>query len=95
MQVDIEEFKKINMRVGEVVDVEEGEADKLLIIVDAGKIKKIASSIKGYRKENLLGKKVIILDEGGKQASILIVRDRDKHSVLTVDKDVGKGAKVR
>ncbi|MBU0503535.1 MAG: methionine--tRNA ligase subunit beta [Candidatus Omnitrophota bacterium] len=64
--VNIEEFKKLELRVARVKEIQDHpNADKLyVIIVDLGdRTKQIVAGIKGsYTKEELLDKQVILVD---------------------------------
>jgi methionyl-tRNA synthetase len=106
--VEIEEFKKIDLRVGEVIKAENIEKSNKLIklIVDLGPLgqKQIIAGIKAfYSPESLLNKKIIVLSNlkpaklmGELSEGMLLAAKDDKGnlSILTVDKDVEPGAKI-
>ncbi len=63
--ISIEDFNKLDIRVGQIIDVEEHkDAKKLLILkVDTkDKVRTVVSGIKEYyKKEDLIGKKLVVL----------------------------------
>jgi methionyl-tRNA synthetase len=64
--ITIEDFKKIELRIGEIKEVQDHpDADRLYVLkVDLGeKTKQLVAGIKGsYAKEELLGKQVVVVD---------------------------------
>ncbi len=64
--INIEEFKKVELRIAQVKEVNEHpNADKLLVLtLDAGeKTKQVVAGIKSaYNKDNLVGKFVVLVD---------------------------------
>ncbi len=101
-----DDFKKIDMRVGKIVDVQEHpDADKLYVIdIDVGTEKrKIVAGIRPYyQKEELIGKLVIIVVnlEPRKirgiesQGMLLAGLDDGVLGVLTIDKNVSPGTRI-
>jgi methionyl-tRNA synthetase len=65
--VTIEDFKKIELKIGEIKEVNDHpNADRLyVIILDLGdKTKQVVAGIKGsYKKEELVGKQVVVVDD--------------------------------
>ena len=63
--ITFEEFKKVDLRIGKILEVEDHpNADKLYILtVDIGqeKRKMVAGIKKWYSKEELIGKEVVIV----------------------------------
>ncbi|ACX72675.1 methionyl-tRNA synthetase [Methanocaldococcus vulcanius M7] len=107
-QIDITYLEKIDLRVGEVVEAEDIPKSKKLLklIVDLGDEKRqIVSGIKDYYKpEELVGKKVIVVCNlkpaklcGVLSEGMILAAEDDKGNVvlLTVDKDIKAGSKVR
>ncbi|WP_456418790.1 methionine--tRNA ligase [Methanocaldococcus infernus] len=106
-EIDISYLEKIDLRVGKIVEAEDIKKSKKLLklIVDLGDEKRqIVSGIKEfYKPEELIGKKVIVvcnlkpaklcgvLSEG----MILAAEDESGVSLLTVDRDIKEGSKVR
>ena len=105
--VSIEDFNKLDLRIGKIVAVEDVEnADRLYVIkVDLGdEVKQMVAGIKPwYTKEELEGKKIVVvanLDTAvirgvESQAMLLAAQDGDKISLITVDRDVSEGSQVK
>jgi methionyl-tRNA synthetase len=105
--ITIDEFKRIELRVGKVIDVQDHpNADKLYILkVDVGgEIRQIVSGIKPwYKKEDLLNKKIVIVYNlqpkvfrgVESQGMLLAAEDGNGNlSLITVDKDIKEGSIV-
>lgn len=107
--ITIEDFQKIDLRVAEIKTAEpHPDADNLLIIkIDAGdgiKDRQLVAGIKAYYKpEELIGKKIVIVNNltpavlrGQESHGMLLAAQDGKEVVLlTTDKDVRPGSKVR
>ncbi len=105
-EITIDDFAKVEMKVGEVISCKQHEdAKKLLVsqIKIGEEIRQIVSGIKEfYEPEAMVGKKVIVvtnlkpvklrgvLSEG----MILAASNKNDLSVVTVDKDIDSGSKV-
>ena len=106
-EIDYDLFSKIDLRVGEIISAEDVEgADKLLCLkIDIGSITKtiFAGIKKFYEPENLLGKKIIIVNNlksrkmrFGESEGMLLAADNDeKVYLIEIDKGVINGAKIR
>ena len=106
MVVSIEEFRKIDIRIGKVISVEEipGSEKLYKLTVDFGSEKRQAvSGLKGYyTADDLLNKKfafVFNLEHKKfmgveSECMILAAEDGDKIALLVPDKDVSVGSKV-
>lgn len=106
-QVSIDEFKKIEMRVGTIVEATRvPRTEKLFkVVVDMGDVgrKQTITSLVGYYKEDeLLNKKIIFLANlketkfaGQRSEGMLLaaVQD-DKLALLTLDREVPNGSRV-
>ncbi|MEA3328195.1 MAG: hypothetical protein U9Q08_00415 [Candidatus Omnitrophota bacterium] len=104
--ISFEDFKKLDIRVAEVIEVtDHPNADKLYLvkIKIAEEEREIVAGIKGpYTKEELAGKKVIVVMNiepatirgVESKAMLLAARDEDSLSILTVDKPISAGSKV-
>lgn len=104
--VTIDEFRKLDIRIGKIVAVEDHpNADKLYVItVDFGNEKrKIVSGIKPwYKKEDLLNKKIVVIVNlqpknfrGIVSEGMLLAAEYENNLALLVpDKDIKEGAKV-
>jgi len=102
------EFQKIELRVGEIMQVERLEGTKALLVlrVNLGEEERtlVAGLAPYYRPEEMLGKKVVVLTNlepavirGVKSEGMLLAADdgQGKVSLLTVDRDIAPGSKVR
>jgi methionyl-tRNA synthetase len=100
------EFKKMDLRVGKILEVEDhSEADKLyLVTVDIGEEKrKFVAGIKPYySREELIGKLcVVIINLEPKNirgieshGMILAALSTDSFGILTLDRPVSPGTKI-
>lgn len=105
--ISIEDFMKLDLRVGKIIEVlDHPKADKLYVLrVDlGGEVRTLVAGIKPwYKKEELLGKYIIVLTNlepknirGVTSEGMLLAADDGKRvSILTIDKEVKIGAKVR
>jgi len=106
-QADINDFQKLDLRVGTITSVERVEGTKKLykILVDLGElgVKQTISGLVGYyTPEELKGKKVVFLAnlKPAKIAGIisegmlLAAVSENIVSLLSIDKDVPNGAKI-
>ncbi|NPB05950.1 MAG: methionine--tRNA ligase [Aquificae bacterium] len=105
--VDFSDFQKLDLRVGEVLEVEEiPKAQKLYkLLVDLGEEspRTIVAGIKPYYKpEELKGKKVVVVANlkpkklmgVESRGMLLAASDGENFSLLTVDRPVKNGARV-
>lgn len=104
--VTIEEFKRLDMRVGTVVEVERIPGSKSLykMRVDLGdEVRQIVTGLVGYyTAEELRGKRIIVLKNlkpakifGVVSNGMLLAAEHDgKLALLTVDRDIPNGARV-
>ena len=64
--INIEDFKKIELRIGQIKEVQDHpDADRLyVVIIDLGdRTKQVVAGIKSfYTKEELVGKQVVVVD---------------------------------
>jgi methionine--tRNA ligase beta chain len=107
--IKFEDWKKIDLRVGEIKEVEDHpKADKLLLLkVDIGeKIINLVAGIKNYYdKESLIGKKVIVFVNlepvvlrGIKSEGMILAADDPENNVVSLlmpDKDARNGSLIR
>lgn len=107
-EIDIEDFQKIDLRVGEIIKAEKIEnTDKLLkLLVNLGNenITLVAGIAKNYKPEELISKKIVVLTNLKpktirgvvSKGMVLAAIDKNENPVLlTIDKDVDVGAKIR
>ena len=101
------DFKKLDLRVGRILDVSvHPRADKLLVLkIDVGaEVKTIVAGINGhYEGEELMDKKVVVITNleqrelrGIKSEGMILaaVKD-DKVILITPDEDIKEGAVVQ
>jgi methionyl-tRNA synthetase len=105
--ISIEDFAKVELRVAEVVEAKKVEkADKLLELkVRIGEEERtiVAGIALYYTPEELVGKKIVVvynlkpakLRGITSQGMLLAASEGDKLAVLTLDKDVPSGARVK
>jgi len=106
--ISFDDFLKVDMRVGKIIKAEdfpEAKKPSYKLTVDFGPlgIKKASAQItKNYKKEELIGKKVIAVvnfppKQIGKFVSEVLVLGLPKHDeciLLTADKDIEIGLRV-
>ncbi|UCD02965.1 MAG: methionine--tRNA ligase subunit beta [Candidatus Aenigmatarchaeota archaeon] len=104
--VSINEFQKLDLRVGEVISADPVEgSDKLFVLqVDiGGRQAQLVAGLKGhYTADEMVGKKIIVvanLDPAKirgieSQGMLLAALDGSTISLLTLDKDASVGSKV-
>ena len=105
--VSIEDFKKIDIRVGTIVKVERVQRTEKLykMVVDLGPLgtkQTVASLVGYYTPEQLLERKVIFLANlkpvkfSGEvsEGMILTADQEDMVSLLTVDEEVSDGVRI-
>ncbi len=104
-EVNIRDFEKIELKVGEITHVEEIEGVENLsaVTVNIGEKKQIVVRTKPfYFPDQLIGKKVIVFANlrpsnimgVESQGMLLVAEDNRIVSLLTVDKDIENGAKI-
>ena len=103
----IEDFRKLELRVGEIREVlDHPNADKLYIVkVELGdKPKQLVAGIKGsYKKEDVVGKQVVVVDNMEpallrgveSQGMILAASDESGFSVVGPEKKMKLGSIVK
>lgn len=106
-QITIEDFAKLELRVGKVINAQRvAKSDKLIkIIVDIGEERQIVAGIgKSYKPEELIGKKIIVVANlkptklfgVESQGMLLAAADEEGDlSLLILDRDLKEGAKVK
>ena len=104
--ITLKDFEKIDMRIGEILNVEDiSNADKLYKLeVDIGgkQIQLVAGIKPYYSKDELVGKKIVVLTNLQpvqirgvfSEGMLLAAVNDDKISLLTPDKDIEVGSKV-
>lgn len=104
--ITIEEFKKLDLRIGTVKSAEtHPQADRLLVLtIDLGsEARQIVAGIRGhYTPEELLGRQIVVvanlqparLRGIESQGMLLAATDGENIVILTPEKKVDPGAKV-
>ncbi|MCK5560448.1 MAG: methionine--tRNA ligase, partial [Thermoplasmata archaeon] len=106
--VSIADFQKINLRIGQVIKIEDHpDADKLYVLqVDFGNEQRqlVAGLKQVYKKEEILNKKIVVIMNlepatlrGVESKGMLLAADDGKGTValLIPDRDVALGARVK
>ena len=106
-EIDIDLFRKIDLKVGKILTAEDVEKSnkliKLRVSLGDGE-KTILSGIRNaYKSSDLVGKKIILIDNlkpamimgQESQGMLLAASDEDgKISLLTVDSDMKEGSSI-
>jgi methionyl-tRNA synthetase len=106
MEIDYEEFSKVDLRVGKILAAEAvPKSNKLLKLkIDIGEERTIVAGIgKDYTPAELIGRKIVIVANlkpaklmGVESYGMLLATDTDKGlTVLTFDREAKTGAKIR
>ena len=105
--ITIEEFKKLNIRIARIKEViDHPDADRLYVvrlIIGEEERDVVAGIKKGYNKEELLGKLVVVVDNlepaiirgVESKGMILATQDGEIMAVLSPDKPVAPGSIVK
>jgi len=105
-EIDYEEFKKLDLRVGVIKEAKaHPNADKLLVLqVDLGPLgtRQLVGGIRNYPMESLPGRRIIVIANlkpakirGVESQGMLLAADEDGSPVLlTTDKNAKPGAKI-
>ena len=105
--IGIEEFGKLEMKVGRVLTAERvAKSDKLIrMTVDTGEVRQIVAGIgKSYGPDDLIGKKIVVVANlkpaklmGVESQGMLLAATDDQGtlSILSLDRDVKRGARVK
>ena len=106
-EITFDEFEKIDLRVGKIVEATPVENSKKLIklLVDFGSEKRqaVAGLLKFYKPEELVGKKCVFLLNlqrrmlAGIESQCMVLAAEDTEgnvSVLTPEKDIAEGSKI-
>jgi len=103
----IDEFRKIELRVAEIKDVQEHpDADRLYVVtVDLGdRTKTLVAGIRGsYTKEALIGKQVVVVDNLDpallrgveSQGMILAASDESGIAIISPERKIKLGSVVK
>ncbi len=104
--VSFNDFKRLDLRVGEVISVESvPNADKLYVLqVDIGgkQVQLVAGLRPFYKEDEIKGKKIVVvanLDPAkirglDSEGMLLAASEKDNVSLLTVDRDMPVGSLI-
>ena len=108
MEVTFDEFQKLDLRVGKIIEAEQipGSRNLIKIIVDFGGEKRqaVAGLVQWYKPEYLAGKKCVFLlnlqkrKMMGVESQCMILAAEDEAGnvvVLQPEKDIVEGSKIR
>jgi methionine--tRNA ligase beta chain len=107
MAIRFEDFQKIDLRVGKVLEAEkvEGSEKLLKLIVDLGSEKRqlVAGIAKFYKPEDLIGKEIVVVANlepknlmGIESQGMLLAADVNGEPVILIpEKEVPPGTKIR
>ncbi|PNR94469.1 methionine--tRNA ligase [Petrotoga sp. 9PWA.NaAc.5.4] len=106
--IEIDDFKKVDLRIGEIIKAENIEKSNKLIrlVINLGELgdKQIIAGIKSYYSaEELIGKKVVVITNlkpaklMGETSEGMLLAAKDSQgnlSLLTLDRDLEPGSKI-
>lgn len=105
--ITIEDFAKLELKIGKVLEARRVEgSNKLIVIkVNTGEERQIVAGIgKDYSPEELIGKMIVVVTNlqpiklmGVESQGMLLATsdDKGKISILTIDKDIKEGSRVK
>jgi len=107
MEISFEEFQKLDMRVGKILEANQipGSRNLIRMIVDFGTEKRqaVAGLLQWYKPENLAGKKCAFILNlqrrkfmGIESQCMILAAEDDKGNVVILqpEKDVAEGSKI-
>jgi len=107
MEISFEEFQKLDMRVGKILEANHilGSRNLIKMIVDFGREKRqaVAGLLQWYKPETLVGKKCAFILNlqrrklmGVESQCMILAAEDDKGNVvvLQAEKDVAEGSKI-
>jgi methionyl-tRNA synthetase len=105
--ISFDDFAKIELKVGKVLDAERVEKSNKLVKlrVDTGEIRQIVAGIgRSYSPENMVGKKIVVVTNlqpvklmGIESQGMLLAASESENtlSLITLDKDIKEGTKIK
>ena len=105
--ITLEDFAKVELKIGKVLEAKRVEGSNKLIVmkVDTGEERQIVAGIgKAYLPEELVGKTIVVVTNlqpaklmgVESQGMLVAASDADgRLSILTIDREITEGAKVR
>jgi methionyl-tRNA synthetase len=105
--ITIEDFAKIELKIGEVLEAKRVEGSNKLIVmkVDTGEERQLVAGIgKAYSPEELIGKKIVVVTNlqpaklmGVESHGMLLAAsdDEGRLSIIVPERQIKKGSKVK
>ena len=107
MEISFEEFQKLDMRIGKILDANQipGSRNLIRMIVDFGTEKRqaVAGLLQWYKPENLVGKKCAFILNlqrrkfmGIESQCMILAAEDEKGNVVVLqpEKDIAEGSKI-
>ena len=107
MEISFEEFQKLDMRIGKIIEANQipGSRNLIKMIVDFGDEKRqaVAGLLQWYKPEDLVGKKCVFILNlqkrkmmGVESQCMIFAADDGKGNVvvLQAEKDIAEGSKI-
>jgi len=107
MEISFEEFQKLDLRVGKIIEANQilGSRNLIRMIVDFGKEKRqaVAGLLQWYKPEELVGEKCAFILNlqrrklmGVESQCMILAAEDDKGNVVVLqpEKDVAEGSKI-
>jgi len=108
MEISFDEFQKLDLRVGEIIEASQipGSRNLIRIIADFGTEKRqaVAGLLQWYKPEDLVGKKCVFLLNlkkrvmmGVESQCMILAAEAENGSVVVFqpEKDIAEGSKIR
>lgn len=107
MEISFEEFQKLDLRIGKIVEVNQipGSRNLIRMIIDFGTEKRqaVAGLLQWYKPEELVGKKYAFILNlqrrkfmGIESQCMILAAEDDKGNVVALrpEKDIAEGSKI-
>jgi methionine--tRNA ligase beta chain len=108
MEISFDEFQKLDLRIGKIMDASQiqGSRNLMKIVVDFGGEQRqaVAGLLQWYKPEDLVGKKCVFLLNlqrrvlMGVESQCMILAAEDEQGdvvVLQPDRDIAEGSRIR
>lgn len=108
MEITFDEFQKLDLRIGKIVEANQipGSRNLIRILADFGTERRqaVAGLLRWYKPEELVGKKCVFLLNlqkrvmmGVESECMILAAEDDKGNVVVLqpDKDIAEGSKIR
>jgi methionine--tRNA ligase beta chain len=107
MEISFEEFQKLDLRVGKIIEANQipGSRNLIRMIVDFGTEKRqaVAGLLQYYKPENLAGRKCVFILNlqrrkmmGVESQCMILAAEDDKGNVIVLqpEKDIAEGSRI-